>query len=451
MGIINNMPSKSGLDIDGVEKTYFVYQGEAVNAGDFVEVLQGTKLKEGTYNETLLDLTFTVNNKSYGITSMDRVIPLNETTIFVFAHSSSFSSYRNHAFVLQVSSDTSKFSVKCFTEIDYYSSYDSWKFVNEHTLLHFYGQDNINYETYAQVIYISEDWSSISEGTKFYREGNVSDGWGGDYLSLTDNTGVIILNHYSGGYDAMYYFATFSGSGMTYTEGKYLYYANSTTNFATSFNRNVTALKISDTQFIYGPSTSTVAYLFTVDKVNQTVVASQFTGTLTNLNQSTNYKKILLDNNLWLYYYARGSSYSSYIYIVSYDISNLTMNTLYTITLSTSYPISDILKIDGNHIAVITSKRFMVIEINENGYFQYDPITMSTSHGITYYNAVFSSKACVVTYNGDISIFNIIYPEMQVRKALTQTNQGIAKTSGVGGTEQRHNEQVTVIIPNTTE
>ena len=41
MSIINNMPSRPGVDIDGIIQSYYVYAGENISAGSFVEFVNG--------------------------------------------------------------------------------------------------------------------------------------------------------------------------------------------------------------------------------------------------------------------------------------------------------------------------------------------------------------------------------------------------------------------------
>lgn len=43
---------KGGLDINGVIESYYVYAGENVNAGDFVEFIEGIADKTSTTYET---------------------------------------------------------------------------------------------------------------------------------------------------------------------------------------------------------------------------------------------------------------------------------------------------------------------------------------------------------------------------------------------------------------
>ena len=435
------------MTIDGIEKAYFVYQGEEITPGDFVELIQGNASKEGTFSASATTLQFVSGSKTYSISTMREVVALNDNTVFVYAHSGSFDSFRYHGLVLQATSDTGAFALKCYTTMYYYGYYDCLRFVNDHTLLHIYGHDDNNYENYVEVIYVSEDYSSISKSEPLYREGNTSYGYGGEYLPLTDNTGVVFLDHYSGGEDSMYYFVTFSGSSMTYTAGKYLYYTDGTM-YANGFgNANYPPIRISDTQFIYALSN---VYLLTVDVTNQTVTVAKMTTDNTFLT-ATSWERMGMDDNLIVYPNRTSTSANVYFYVNQYDVNTLTIKQLYNFSIPYStYPPTDIFQIDGTHVAYVSSSsRLIILEITPEGYTQYEPITINVTYSS--YNDMMGTKAIAMATSTKISIFNLPYPELQVRKALTQTNHGIAKTGGVGGTEQVHNEQVTVIIPNTTE
>ena len=95
MGIINNMPSKQAVDIDGIIQSYYVYAGENISVGSFVEFIDGvasqqssgggstriTSGKTSHINACVVDtdrvfIMYTLSSTAYA-----RIIRVNDNTI----------------------------------------------------------------------------------------------------------------------------------------------------------------------------------------------------------------------------------------------------------------------------------------------------------------------------------------------------------------------------------
>lgn len=450
MSIINNMPNKSGMDINGIEKEYYVYKEETVNAGDFVETIQG--IKETRSTDSVSSTIASVG--TYGVATCTKIIVLNENVFVAVVSESSWSTY-NRRFITYQYKDG---ALTVLSKTDSLSASASMTVVKvgEHTLLAMSEGHKLT------AISLSEDFKTMTIGsTKTISAGSKSYGFYGHiYIPLTDNSGALIYgtNPSGSSFAIGYCFLTFSGTTITITNQTSSLTNSSGTAYTGEFYCTETPSKIQEGKYFYCDSYHT--WLITVDNTNKKVYCDNFTKTGTYVTPVVNH---IFDGNKMVC-----GAYNSYNDNYQYSLCEIDINALtfteITESVNGGTSINGVTRAYGNYVYLFsrynpnnssnTMFNINVLEIVGDKLICYNKVTAFNNGNASPDPCYFEGKHIISDYQASgydarVHVTSIVIPEMQVKTTTVENGSlGVAKTTGTGGDSSNHNEKVTVIVPN---
>lgn len=462
MGIINQMPSESGIKINGTEKDYYVYQGETIKSGDFVEVIEGIGEIRGAYNETpttgLPDF-YANSSYQYGHDDPDAYFSLGGEAAFA-ANIVYDASYKGdfQLHLLKYSETTNKLELVTTSSHVGLATTDpddiaarKWYKMNEHLIVYYMRDDSFHYLT---PIFISEDYTSFTVGATYSKswtdEYSTDYFYGGLFIPLTDNSGILLNGYryvYSYGNSTGVYmtYITFTESGNTSESWGSLKAKDGTSYNLSYFYGWTYGARISENQVICNYAST--YYLCTFDLTAKTFVYEQLT-VIGSTCGSYMLDHVFHGNKLICQNVLKGKNTAGGL--MELDKENLTLTNIQSVSISNRS--AWCYGFDNTILNIGTDGTLYSYEVLKDGIRVNEithpcQITTGTYTILNYYDG----KAITALNDGTAALINIITSEMQVKLATTQLNWGVAITEGTGGTEMQHNQQVKVIIPNTTE
>ena len=463
MSIINNMPNKSGSDINGLIEDYYVYAGQTINAGDFVNFVNGVASQA---TETSSSVQLSGSYDGYKISA----VVLDENRVFI-AHSYG-SSYSLYAMVVTISGTTiTKGTDTALNTNGYNGYYVSATCLQNGSVLVLHSKTSsgslngivctidgttiakgtdqelttksnssvamstevlengdvflahcYNNSNYLYGVIIKVSGTSITYGTETSINGNSSSGLTIS-ISLLNNNKIFVAHSYNSTYYYLYgIIITINGTTITKGTDTQLStnsYTGQKISIQTLENGNVfIAHSYSDTLWLYG----------IVCTINDTTIIK---GTDTCLDSSAkndaiaDVKSVLYKGKVFIPHGAVSSNSQS-LYGVFCTINGTTITA-------------------GSDIALNSSAKTGTV-ISPLLLFN-DTIFIAHSYGGSYYlyAQIFGIDEVnnVPTNNVPIPVY-----EQQITLATQPPFNGIAKTDGVGGTAIAHKDIISIYVPN---
>ena len=471
MSIMSYMPS--GLNVNGLIKEYYVYAGGNVNAGNFVDFINGVSGQTTkTATKTTFQSTWSYNLRACEIDTNKALITYEVGFGEASGGLNNPDQYKCRACVATISNDTTITFGQEYEFYDYSAGirYTSPILINIDTNKALYSynyevaEDNI--EAYSMVISVSGDTITFGSKTK------VSRTWG-LYISSckvdTNKAFIAFQNSYSdnkgGGRVLPISGTTIStGSVTNFTSSLPMYESRCTSHdtnkvviaFEDGGNNSYGTLvagTVSGTSVSFGSrviyesaNISTIAAICGID-TNKTIMAYQnsaddlstiriitTSGNTITLNDGISfnegreigwgiYMKKVDTNKAVILYKDYNTSATSTIMIVSVSGTNISFGTRHNCHSYLNYDNED----SNNGIVLINNNR-LLIAYEYGKYF--------------YNNLMFISGT---TVSNKLTITNY---ETQVKKATTNLFDGVAKTSGAGGTSTAHKDKISICVPN---
>lgn len=444
-----------GFDINGLKKDYYVWAGENINAGSFVEFINGVA---STTTVTSSDTKLSTTTKSgYAISAVE----LQNGNVFI-AHSNFTSNYLYlYGIVVMIDGATitygtdTQLSSSC--EAKYISTvllpsgnvFISWgsngfygvvcsingttittgtsKSIssgqntacisscllnNGNVFISYNNPANTNYYLYGVVASING--TTITYGTKTQIGSKTYTGYRISSV-LLQNGNVFIAHSYNE--TIALYGIVCSVSGTTITKGTD---TSISSNFIDDYMISSVLLQSGKVFIVYTGTSKVLKGV--VISVSGTSISS---GTETTLNSTSSSGYSISTNILENGYVSISHPQNTYGYLC---IMIASINS-YTITVESDKKVSD-----TAHTATVMS----LVSLSDNIF-----IAHSNNNTNYYLNA----QIFGVTNKTPTSSIEIPTYETQVRNTTTSSANGISKTSGSGGTSTGHNQQVKIYVP----
>ena len=460
MSIINNMPNKAGMTVEGLIEEYKVYAGEEITAGgfvEFVEAIVGQKVGNST-DTRISEETGTAHSMS--------AVVLDDTRVFI-AHSYNASSYDLYGIVITIDNTTITLGedTALITATNYRAGYAVSVVLldNDNVFItHNYGTNyylegvvcNINgtiitkgssksidsgenasitssttalqgnkvFISYSRtslhylygVVCTVSDVTFSTGSTTYLNKSNgvyVDDT---DVTVLTNNNVFIAFSQEDDEYLAA---IVCTVNGMTITTGDTKIINNSTSN--TGYSISVVPLK--DNKVFIAHSYTSSRYLYgIICMINGTVINC---GTDTCINQEGDMSQFLSaialeDNKVFIAHYYNNSAYL-YGVVIIIDSTTLTLGT------ETSL-------VEGSYAAISPK----ALKLNSG-----NVLILRCRTTADYLNG----QVFGIDHKNNIPILEnitLLEYETQVTKPTSEDVNGIAKTSGIGG------DTISIIVPN---
>lgn len=451
----------TGITPNGIVESYYAYAGENISAGDFVQFINGAASTEtgvsedvqlGSESQTgyrisavelpgnrvFIAHSYGSNYYLYGMivtVNVDKIVVnfdtqlsnvyrsgfaisaklLKDGRIFI-AHSYNSSSYL-YGMVCTVGESTiivhNDISINNeSTDLDEYPNIDTVVLENNYVFIAYCMS---GYSLGTVVCKINDD-NSIAFGAR-----NIGESKGGKGLSaLLLPNGYIFVAHTSGNTESLYC-SFYSVSDLTITKEATRYIQT-----ATDYNTgsHISTVLLDDGNIFIAHSGATILALYgivcsisgtTVTAGKDTLITNQYrTGEAISAKKMPNGKIFIVHshtNNSW------------HLYGVICSVSGT------TITFGTDTPLENVTTNSGKFIDTV---------LFSNGY-----VFAAHSKGSTY-NLNAQIWGADEINNVPTNVISAIKYETQVKVATSTPFDGIAKTSGTGGTEELHNEQVEI-------
>lgn len=466
----------SGLDINGIIEDYYVYAGEKVSAGDFVEFVNGvasqtTKTSEDTaINNTdsrpsevisavelsenrvfiahnkdtsdyyLCGVVCTIENEKIIVgtdtqLSTERytgyqisVVTLDENRVFI-AHSYGYGKYYLYGMIctingksITVNTDTSLLSASSYPEAGLRLSAtkltDSKIFI-AHTI------NGSHYFLFGLVASISGNSISVGTDTSMRRDSLSYSGYTIATATLT-STSVFVAHSNDSKYYLYGVSVTISGTTISYVKNSDIALTSAVANSglfiavkALDSNKVlVTHCSDNSASYLHG-IVCTVSGTSTTKGTDTQLSTEQYTGGRVST-------PILLNNGKVLIAHGGASSTGN-------------AHSLYSMTCSisgTTISVENDVRLNDETYSGVT---MFPILLNSGKLFIAHSLTVASTH---LYAQLFSIQNDIPTNQITITDY-----ETQVRPATSLPCSGVAKSSGEGGDDTTHNQQVKVYIP----
>lgn len=463
-GAIDYIGVKGGLKLnDVIEEFKYVYKGQEITAGDFVEFVNGVSSQTTTI-KTTSNTTFHDKEVLY-----ISAVKLNDNSVFV-AYSDG-ESIQFGTRVLTINDE----NITVGTEyIMGNAPYDiSTTLVSANKVAICFA-NNSDYKTSAIIAVI--DGTTISFGTSLvFGTGTSSYGDNTTQIEALDETKLLASwirlrtsASTSSSYGLKACVLTLNGTTLT---------ANTTLNIQTSRQTNQSLCKLSSSRALisYGDRDATTgsSRVLTISGTSVST-SSKYDFSTVSVSSKTS---CLISSDKVLIIYMRTSSigYASVIATIS-PSNTITFGSTYTIDNSyTVYPKSSCL-VETNKILVSfnengTNNCLQILNVSGTsvisngdkyllgaGKYHIDTVLMQENRVVTIYNSTDTtnhgnSQVLGISGNNISNEIKIKIPqyEQQVTLSTQPPFDGIALSSGVGGTDTAHNEQVKIARPITEQ
>ena len=469
MSIINNMPSKGNININGLLEEYYAYAGEEISAGNFVEFVNGVSGLEPIKAQYVPSLAWYCQG-----------VLLDDERVVVFSFESSsgdqrifvvrFDEYNLATVTTTVANSTLRGTVALFTGI--------WEGNIVYSVSH-RENDKVVHLNFEQIL---SDDTVVHLADTTYSANDIfahKDEYFNDhqYVQCNKTRWVCGANDDSGtvtrldfglcniNYDATANTASFTQNGYS------MVMSQSNENMRSFSVSNYNNLVLMSGLYPEGYDIVCHIYDGTASSVSAGKKAQY---TIDSANVSTS-----LGGSVWLnnsqILLATYRSSLSYLYLLNFDSSNNTLTVLKQ--LSTNLPLlKNLCKIDqqGNNAIILANGDYLIkydmvnqtiIDAVQFQYYDYlnfkihcHSNTLGSQYicGITTgtYTGSGSQGVSRIYYDGNSEIQPAAYAqtyESQVRNTTVKTPNGVAKTSGMGGTYIGHKDKVVVYVPDLPE
>ena len=450
----------SGIDINGIIKNYYVYAGENISAGDLVEYINGIS---STTTETSVDTQLSSTDYAGDVIS---AVQLDNSRIFI-AHSYS-ADYYLYGIVVTINGTTITAGTDTQLSTTYTARSISTQLLSNGNIFIAHDSGYSNYYLYGMIVSINGN--TISAGADNKLNANTSTTGATISTQLLQNGNVFIAHSFTS-YRLYGMIASINGNSISPgTDTRLSGTNNSGSTISTQLlqNGNVFIAHSYDSNYyLYG----------IVCFINGTTIT---TGNDMEIEKTTPYSGskdistvVLPNNNIFIAHRSTGQAYL-YGIVCTINGSLVFVNGTDTIINDsetyTGFKISAV-ALDDTRVFIIhsySSSRYLyAVIVTING----TTVTVGTDTQLnaeTYSGnkisslllqngTIFTAHSYSSNYNLYAQIFgideanniptnNVVVPtyETQVRKTTTPQFDGVAKTSGVGGTSTAHNQQVSI-------
>lgn len=465
MGIAKLYGQKaSGININGIIKDYYAYAGENISAGDLVEYINGIagQTSYGTSSDTQLS---NVEKTAFKMSS----VVLDDNRVFI-AHSHTNNTYYLYGIVIKIEGSQITMGTDTIILSENYSGYvPSATVLEDGKVFITTRMSSANTYLYAIVCTITDmtitagNMTQISSCTYGYSNAKT--------LLLPD--GKVFVAHSHGKYYYLYGIVC-SISGTTITKG-----TDTEIKSVDNSGYYVSILLLEDGKVFLTYHIGSSSHLLEgmICSVSGTTI---ITNTATQLNTTADsafaISTALLEYNK-VFVSHRVNNYTLYGMICTINGTTITKGTDTLIKQNTD---TDTV-ISYSSALTLPSGNILVI-YNYNGYYLYSVICCVSNTTITLLNskqlnddsysgflaeAILLNNKIIIPHSMNSSYYlyaqifcedeinNVLTNEIvdvsyetQVRKTTTSKFDGIAKTSGVGGTSTAHNQQVSIYTLN---
>lgn len=461
MGIAKLYGQKaSGININGIIKDYYAYAGENISAGDFVEYINGV---EGQTTTTKTSANTIFHDKEVLYIS---AVKLNDNSVFV-AYSDS-ESVQFGTRVLTINDENIIVGTEYILGRAPYDISTTLVSANKVAICFV---NNSDYKTSAIIAVING--TTISFGTSLVF-GTGTSSYGDDMTQIEALNETKLLASWirlrtsastSSSYGLKACVLTLNGTTLT---------ANTTLNVQTSRQTDQSLCKLSSSRALisYGDRDATTgsSRVLTISGTSVST-SSKYDFSTVSVSSKTS---CLISSDKVLIIYMRTNSIGYASVIATISPSN-------TITFGSTYTIDNSYKVYPKSSCLVETNKILV-SFNENGTnnclqilnvsgtsvisngdkyllgagkYHIDTVLMKENRVVTTYNSTDTtnhgnSQVLGIsgnTISNEIKIINTTY-ETQVRKTTTSQFDGVAKTSGIGGTSTAHNQQVSIYTLN---
>ena len=400
----------SGIKLnDVIEEFKYVYRGQTIKAGDFVNYINGIAGKTD-YGESVDTQLSTETNTGYTISA----VQLDENRVFI-AHSYG-SSYYLYGMVVTIDGTNISYSEDTLlSSTQYAGSAISTCLLPSGNVFIAHSGETASYYLYGIVCSISG--TTITKGSD---TALVNSGRSGEVVStcLLPNGNIFIAHSY-GTYHYLYgIIATIDGTQITYGSDKQL----STTSYTGFIISTVTLDK---NRIFIAHSYSTSYYLYGIVCTIDSTTISKGTDTLlkNDSSEGATISTCLLPNgNIFIAHRYGTAAQNLFIYGLICNISGTTItagtDTALVSSSHAGFTISSLL---------LNSDTIFIAHYIDSSAYLYAQI-----FGIDELNNIPTNNIVITEY------------EQQVTPAIEPPFNAIALSSGVGGTDTEHNEQVKI-------
>ena len=464
MSIINNMPNRGGMDINGIIQEYYVYKDTTLEPGDFVEYINGVaangqwdgvdyhkQIYSGAMSDTL----------SCGRTVVAALVNKNKALVL---HKSNGGSQH---YVVGVVVEFSESGITCGSShtlitSQYYGRSIALEKTSENTLLAFCGSGN-GY-MYGQLLTI--EGTTITKVGSFTTIDSTSDA--GQYIKtgvLEENKIFVLSQAHESSLYASGVVCTVSGTSITkgsntvlsseYPAGRQTSLAilNSTKIFATTREDNGSG-------HIWG---------LTANIDGTTITRNSFVELDATYESSSNASAARITDDL--VFLAHRSSDTTIARLIK--IEDDVPGSIYNVTIVTSAKTTQSIILESGKIFVLLgSVSGMIVTIADDlssFIFGTETSLVGSSVGMgqikgvcclgdcVFLPSVQSSYVCCDIFGSDlvnnIPVVDVSFTdyEQQVRVTTSLKSDGLAKTGGQGGDNLGHKDKIEIYVPNITE
>lgn len=451
----------TGFNINGIIADYYVSAGTTVNAGDFVDFVNGVagQTNYGTSTDTPL-----VESTNYGYTVSATKIADNK--VFV-AHGSSNST--SGGYVYGIICTVEGATITYGTDTKLYGSSGTGYVISATTLssgnvfiIFSYGSSNY---LYGMLCTVSGTTITVAQKTGIK---NVSAGVSMRTIALEDNKAFVIYNNGSSKYGLI---CTMTDTTISIGTAYTLY-----NNTYTDYSKSLTVLPNGNVFVAYGYDSSNYLHAMVCSVSGTTITAGTDTALSTETNSGYTISAVTLPNGNVFIAHSYGSSYYLYVMVCTISGTTITAGSDYSSSTASNagYKISA-LSLTGGRVFVAHSYKSSYY-LYGNGYvtsgtrvISGTDVDLSNSYAETGFatslvelgnGSVFAAHSYSSSYHLYARIFgldvrtpttSIVLPnyETQVRTATSVSCKGVAKIGGIGGDNTGHNELVSVYQPDT--
>ena len=475
MGVAGLDYKKGGFDINGIIKDYYVYAGENISAGDFVEFINGVS------GETEISTTTTTKQQLFGEDYGRNKVAcrLTDTKVFLlYTKYSSNSNYPLYAVILTINNGVITVGSSVTIGTGYCGRNISAVTLSETSVAVAYGYSST---LYLRACVCTINGTSISTGGSYtvhsgeHSSSSLS-------MCLVTSGKICILYRYNDDVtneDVTTYYiyskiGTISGTTILFGTQATLYSSEYVASSNASYGTAVVAVTDDKVMYLYhNPANYTTGLFGRIGTISNKSITL---GTQTTISSTSylygNANAITLTNGSIVITHR----HSGNMYATACTVSGTTISKGTTKTLSNKNAYySSISEISNNRVAVFytydSSLRSAILSVSVR------TITVGTefvvdsdSTGNYLSSATLSLDNVIITnqggssetLNGQVLGFSGSVPsntiqievpkyETQVRKTTSQTFNGVAKTKGEGGNSAGHKDIVNVYVVDFSE
>lgn len=471
MSIINNMPQKGGAGINGIIEQYYVAAGETVNAGDFVEFVNGVGNRSSDYGKSQRQLLHDGAYTGWTI----KAVALDSTKVLIIH--TWLSSFYLYCTLVKIDNSTNQLLITKISQTSIDLEGKSQYFdacvidANRVFIAYSYG----DYCKYRGIILNISSY--VTKGTAVELFGNSSTNYEISVAILNGTTAVV-----TSGYLGEAYSVACTIDDTTITVGTV---TQITTNDNTGYS--ISSTKLTDTTafvtYAYKTVTGMYGLILTIEGTSLTytnaqdmsnIGSHQYTACAILMSSTSSTQKVFVAFG--------GGGDSGYLKGIVCEISNGTLTWGESVALTAETGSRDYIsasKISSVYVAISylasnSIKALMVFPYSTTSLYIYDPVTIQTHNSRDFDIVAFKNNGIdkiLLAYSGTsdesyplygtvlkadtssktfpTTIGTITY-ETQVLSTIAEVANGVAKGSGQGGDDMGHKDIIEIYVPGTT-